>query len=97
MIYKYVPAFPLSYHNNIIWLLLGGRIDHGHHEGKANLALTDTVAMDKAVTMAKSITSDQDTLTIITADHSHTMTMVGYPLRGNPILGMYANVYGCIL
>ncbi|XP_072014271.1 alkaline phosphatase, tissue-nonspecific isozyme-like [Amphiura filiformis] len=79
--------------NGFFLLVEAGRIDHGHHAGAATLALTDTIAMDAAVTMAKSMTNDQDTLTIVTADHSHTMTFGGYPSRGNPILGL-ADDYG---
>lgn len=65
----------------------GGRIDHGHHEGKATLALHDGVALAKAVKAADDMTDDKDTLIIVTADHSHTFVIAGYPTRGNPILG----------
>lgn len=65
----------------------GGRIDHANHYGNAYRALTDTIALSDAVQAAASLTSDQDTLILVTADHSHTMTFAGYPRRGNPILG----------
>jgi alkaline phosphatase len=65
----------------------GGRIDHGHHAGNAYRALTDTIAMAEAVKVARQMTNDEDTLIIVTADHSHTLTIAGYPSRGNPILG----------
>ena len=64
-----------------------GRIDHAHHAGSAAGALSDTVALSEAVAVARELTSDKDTLIIVTADHSHVMTMAGYPKRGNPILG----------
>jgi alkaline phosphatase len=68
----------------------GGRIDHGHHAGNAFRALTDTIAMSNAVKTAREMTSESDTLIIVTADHSHTFNIVGYPSRGNPILGKSA-------
>jgi alkaline phosphatase len=67
-----------------------GRIDHGHHAGNAHRALTDTIALSEAVAMAKKLTNDRDTLILVTADHSHTFTIGGYPSRGNPILGKAA-------
>ncbi|XP_002732717.1 alkaline phosphatase-like [Saccoglossus kowalevskii] len=73
--------------NGFFLFVEAGRIDHAHHKGRAFLALTDTIALDEAVTTAKSMTNDEDTLIVVTADHSHTNTIGGYPTRGNPILG----------
>ncbi len=64
-----------------------GRIDHGHHAGSAYNALTDAVEFSNAVQAAMDKTSAEDTLIIVTADHSHVFTIAGYPTRGNPILG----------
>ncbi len=64
-----------------------GRIDHGHHAGSAYSALTDAVEFANAIQAAMDKTSEEDTLIIVTADHSHVFTIAGYPTRGNPILG----------
>lgn len=64
-----------------------GRIDHAHHAGNAYNALNDTLALSEAVAAALRATDSNETLIIVTADHSHVMTMAGYPTRGNPILG----------
>ena len=69
-------------------LVEAGRIDHGHHAGNAYRALTDTVAFSDAIKVAQSLVDENETLMIVTADHSHTMTISGYPSRGNPILGL---------
>lgn len=55
--------------------------------GNAYLSLHDTVAFDKAIEKGIEMTSDRDTLIIVTADHGHTMTMGGYSYRGNDIFG----------
>jgi alkaline phosphatase len=65
----------------------GGRIDHAHHAGNASRALSDAIAMSDAVRVANRKSSAADTLIIVTADHSHTFTVAGYPDRGNDILG----------
>lgn len=44
--------------------------------------------MDRAVQLALEQTDQEDTLIIVTADHSHTLTINGYPKRGNNILGI---------
>ena len=68
-------------------LVEGGRIDHAHHDNNAYRALTDGIAFADAVAVADGMTSADDTLIIVTADHSHTFIISGYPTRGNPILG----------
>jgi alkaline phosphatase len=64
-----------------------GRIDHAHHAGNAYRALTDAIEFAKAIEVAMNATEPKDTLIIVTADHSHTLTIAGYPKRGNNILG----------
>ncbi len=69
-----------------------GRIDHAHHAGNAAGALTDTIEFAKAVQTAVENTDPENTLIIVTADHSHVFTIAGYPKRGNPILGKVVSV-----
>ena len=70
----------------------GAKIDHAHHSAYANLALEETLAFEKAVQVSvaklKSNGLYEDTLVIVTADHSHTMTLPGYPSRGADIKGL---------
>lgn len=74
--------------DGFVLLVEGGRIDHAHHAGQAGQALSETAAFDAAVRTALEMTSRQDTLIVVTADHSHTLTISGYAERGNPILGL---------
>ena len=69
-----------------------GRIDHAHHAGNAYNALNDAIEFSKAVQAAVDATNDEDTLIIVTADHSHVFTIAGYPKRGNPILGKVVGI-----
>nr|AFH96950.1 alkaline phosphatase [Spodoptera exigua] len=65
----------------------GGRIDHGHHDNFAELALDETLEMDKAVARAAELLSEDDSLIVVTADHAHVMAFNGYSRRGHDILG----------
>uniref|UniRef100_H0VKY6 Alkaline phosphatase n=2 Tax=Cavia porcellus TaxID=10141 RepID=H0VKY6_CAVPO len=66
----------------------GGRIDHGHHEGSAYRALHEAVVFDSAIDKASQLTNEQDTLILVTADHSHVFSFGGYTLRGTSIFGL---------
>nr|ABR88230.1 membrane-bound alkaline phosphatase [Heliothis virescens] len=65
----------------------GGRIDHAHHDNLVELALDETLEMDKAVATATQLLSEDDSLIVVTADHAHVMTFNGYSNRGRDILG----------
>ncbi|XP_076137896.1 alkaline phosphatase, tissue-nonspecific isozyme [Alosa pseudoharengus] len=68
-------------------LVEGGRIDQGHHASRAAMALHEAVALDEAVAKGLELTNEEETLTLVTADHSHGLSFNGYPFRGNSILG----------
>ncbi|CAO1424876.1 unnamed protein product [Diamesa tonsa] len=71
-----------------VLLIEGGRIDHAHHETKPKLAMEETVQFHKAIELVKAQVNEEDTLILVTADHSHTMTVSGYAVRGTDILTM---------
>ncbi|XP_067659501.1 alkaline phosphatase-like isoform X2 [Haliotis asinina] len=78
----------LKKNNKGFFLLVeSGRIDHGHHDTWAKRALHEVKALHEAVQATMDITSDSDTLVVVSADHSHVFTIGGYPSRGNDILG----------
>ncbi len=74
--------------NGYYLMIEGGRIDHGHHDGQPGLALTEGQAFARAVEAAIERVDLEETLVIVTADHSHVFTLAGYPTRGNDILGL---------
>jgi alkaline phosphatase len=81
-----------SRQNGYVLLVEGGRIDHAHHAGNARRALEDAGALDDAVRAALEMVDLKNTLVLVTSDHSHTFVMSGYPIRGNPILGVVTGV-----
>lgn len=70
-----------------VLMVEGARIDMAHHDNYAKLALMEAVEFDEAVEAAVQITDPKETLIIVTADHSHSAIMNGYPKRGHDILG----------
>ncbi|XP_064460944.1 alkaline phosphatase, tissue-nonspecific isozyme-like isoform X2 [Ornithodoros turicata] len=73
--------------NGFALMVEGGRIDHGHHDNRAILAIAEAEELSRAVHLARTMTSTRDTLILVTADHSHSFVLSGYPVRGNPITG----------
>lgn len=76
---------------NYLLVVEGARIDQAHHAGNAARALSETDMLAKTVQRLDELTADEDTLIIVTADHSHNFVMAGYPKRGNPILATSKN------
>ncbi|XP_028394024.1 alkaline phosphatase-like [Dendronephthya gigantea] len=69
-------------------LVEGGEIDWAHHEGAAKISLSEASAFAETVKRAREVTNENETLVIVTADHSHSFVLYGKKVkRGNPILG----------
>jgi len=78
----------------LVYVHTGGRIDHAHHYNNAYRALVETLALEAALLAALPLVDLADTLLVVTADHSHVLTLGGLATpRGNPILGL--NVLFC--
>lgn len=80
--------------NGYFLFVEGGRIDHAHHAALARKALEETVQFSDAVQAAVNLTSERDTLIVVTSDHSHTLSISGYSKRGNDILGLASHKRG---
>ncbi len=74
--------------NGYFLMVEGGRIDHGHHIGRAGVAFEEAKEFAEAIDATLAMVDLNETLVLVTADHSHTLTLAGYPTRGNPILGL---------
>ena len=72
---------------NLISFCVGGRIDHAHHDNIAYRALDETLMFAEAVTKAVELTDINDTLIVVTGDHSHSFAFSGYPEMDSDILG----------
>ena len=83
--------------NGFALVVEGGRIDHAHHQNYANRAMEETVAMHKAVQDSLDYLEKRnmldETLIIVTSDHSHVMTMMGYAKRGTDIRGEFKFIF----
>ena len=65
----------------------GGRIDHAMHKNWGKMGLEELRQMHEAVKRALELVNLDETLVVVTADHSHSLSMIGYPARNESITG----------
>ncbi|KAL7735579.1 hypothetical protein ACLKA6_009541 [Drosophila palustris] len=74
--------------NGFFLFVEGARIDMAHHSNYARRSLEDTAEFARAVQKAREMTSEEDTLIVVTSDHSHVLSINGYPDRKLDITGL---------
>ncbi|XP_063705999.1 membrane-bound alkaline phosphatase-like [Culicoides brevitarsis] len=72
--------------NGYFLFVEGGLIDHGHHSNRAKQSLDETREFSKAIELAMSKIDLDETLVVVTSDHSHSFSYGGYPERDANIL-----------
>ncbi|GJQ80046.1 hypothetical protein Trydic_g19334 [Trypoxylus dichotomus] len=77
--------------NGYFLFVEGGKIDTAHHDNNVQRSLAETVEFSKAIQVAKDLTSENDTLIVVTSDHSHVFTFAGYAARGTNVMGPAGN------
>lgn len=75
--------------NGFFLFVEGARIDMAHHDNYARIALDETREFAKAIEITRKLTSEEDTLIVVTADHSHTMSYSGYSVSGFLLLHLF--------
>ena len=74
--------------NGFFLMVEAGKVDHAHHGGSALGAMVQMQGFANAVAASLEMTNPTDTLIVVTGDHGHTLTIQGYPAKGNNILGL---------
>lgn len=67
--------------NGYVLFVEGQKIDSAHHSNYARFSLDETLEFSKAVELARNKVNEEDTLIVVTSDHSHTMSYNGYGVR----------------
>jgi alkaline phosphatase len=72
--------------DGFVLLVEAGRIDHAFHALDLHRAVTDGIALNDAVRVAAAMTDADDTLIIVTSDHTDPMPPWGHRPRGAPVV-----------
>ena len=67
-------------------IIESARIDHGNHFKNPYLALTETVEFSNAIRAAMKLVNLNETLVLVTSDHSSSLAFTGYPEANMPVL-----------
>lgn len=78
MTQKAMELLSVNNYNGYLLFIESGRIDLAHHNNKAKLALDETARLSEAVEWARANTNPEETLIVVSSDHSHTMSISGY-------------------
>lgn len=81
-----IKALQRGPHGYVLVVDAGG-IGRAHDARNAYKALGETQELSRAVQAAMDLVNEDDTLIMVTADYSDTLTISGNVRRGNPILG----------
>lgn len=78
--------------NGYFLFVEGGKIDLAHHSTKAKIAADETAEFSKAIDLARKITSEDDTLIVVSSDHAHTMSLSGYSSRNKDVFSTTGDI-----
>ncbi|KAL7061778.1 hypothetical protein AAHC03_01480 [Spirometra sp. Aus1] len=74
--------------NGFFLFVEGGRIDHAHHNNEGRHSMDEMLEFDKAIQAAVELVNMDETLIIVTADHSHSFGLFGHPSRFHSVLDL---------
>nr|CDS24570.1 alkaline phosphatase [Echinococcus granulosus] len=74
--------------NGYFLFIKSGRIDHAHHNNEGRRSLDEMKHFDEIIAYIENTVNLDETLVIVTADHSHSFELVGQPGRFQSVLGL---------
>ena len=72
--------------NGFVLFVEAAHIDKAHHKNMAKKAIAEVLELELAVETAAEEANLEETLIIVTADHSHSLTINGYPREISDLL-----------